>query len=72
MLPTLCQGTGEMSGAYNMMFRNESYQQVFAFNTGVEGREMAKASIHGMEWCCEWLHYGLGIVRGCPYDPDDH
>jgi len=61
--------TGEMSGCYAMMHKNRTYNQAFAFNTAVEGREMAKPSIHGMEWCCEWLRYGLGVERGCPYTP---
>ena len=47
--------------------KNQTYQEAFAFNNAVEPRTMAKPSIHGLEWCCEWLHYGLGIARGCPY-----
>ena len=52
--------------AFHARHKNTSYSDAFAFNTAIEGRVMAKASQHGMQWCCEWLNYALGEHRGCP------
>ena len=60
--------TGEVSGCYMMSFLNVTYPQALAVQNHIQTRDMAKASKHGMEWCCEWLAYGTAARQGldCP------
>lgn len=54
--------TGELSGSYNMQYFNQTYQQVLAFDDGVEPRKISSGAENGLQWYALYVQYALGYA----------
>lgn len=60
--------TGQVFGAYKMLFNNWSYKQALDFDNQVEDRDIRSMSRHGLTWFCYYLKYAKNVNNECEYE----